>query len=179
MSGLRTEGEDLGQDLFSIPLGYHGFGNANKSSQDFTIRMDRYKLQRERTVMNRFLNCPLGIIVISVLMFFVALATDVFWLGRLTGHAFPTTMPVPKEFYNAFALPDLVLSLFLYVGSFGLMKLKKFGFVSSLVAMGMWIFDSLLVLGITKLNQIKIVGPCLFFAVSATVYLWAKKDLFH
>ena len=121
---------------------------------------------------------PLGIIVVSVIMFFVALAIDIFWLARIIGKAFTPKMHVGPAVYNAFALPDIVLSIFLYIGAYGLLKLRKFGFVASLVGVGMWIFDSLVVLGITKLSQINIVGPSLFFAIFALVYLWIKRDLF-
>lgn len=121
---------------------------------------------------------PLGIIAISVIMFFVALATDIFWVARLIGKPFPSTMPVDQGVYNAFAAPDIILSLFLFVGAFGLIGLKKYGFAASLIGMGMWIFDSILVLGITKLSRINIVGPCLFFAGFSIVYLWTHKDLF-
>ena len=122
---------------------------------------------------------PLGVIAISVIMFFVAVATDIFWLARLIGKAFPPTMPVETNVYNAFALPDIVLSLFLYIGAFGLLRLRKYGFVAAMVGMGMWIFDSLLVLGITKLSRINIVGPCLFFALFTLGYLWIKRELFE
>ena len=122
---------------------------------------------------------PLGVIVISVIMFFVAVATDIFWLARLIGKAFPPTMPVDVDVYDAFALPDIVLSLFLYLGAFGLLRLRKYGFVAAMVGMGMWIFDSLLVLGLTKLSRINIVGPCLFFALFTLGYLWIKRELFE
>lgn len=121
---------------------------------------------------------PLGILIIVVIMFFVALATDIFWLARLIGRAFPPSLPVDPSVYDAFALPDLVMSVFLYVGAFGLLKLRKYGFVVTLVGMGMWFFDSLLVLAITKLSQINIIGPSLFFAIFTVVYLWNRKKLF-
>jgi len=121
---------------------------------------------------------PLGIIIISVVMFFVALATDIFWLARITGKAFTPTMPVEPKVYNAFAAPDIILSIFLYVGAYGLLKLRKYGFATVMVAMGMWIFDSLLVLSITKLSRINIIGPSLFFAFFTLVYLWIKRELF-
>lgn len=121
---------------------------------------------------------PLGIIVISVVMFFVAVATDIFWLARIVGKAFPSTMPVEPRIYNAFAVPDMVLSLFLYVGAYGLLKMRKYGFAAAMVAMGMWIFDSLLVLSITGQSRINIIGPSLFFAFFSLGYLWVKKDLF-
>ena len=121
---------------------------------------------------------PLGILIIAVIMFFVALATDIFWLARLIGKAFPPSLPVDPLVYDAFALPDLVMSVFLYVGAFGLLRLRKYGFVATLVGMGMWIFDSLLVLAITRLSRINIIGPSLFFASFAVVYLWNKKKLF-
>lgn len=122
---------------------------------------------------------PLGVIVIAVIMFFVALATDIFWLARIIGKAFPPSMPVEPNIYNAFALPDIILSLFLYVGAFGLLQLRKYGFVAALVGMGMWIFDSLLVLAITKLSRINIIGPSLFFALFTLGYLWIRRELFE
>jgi len=121
---------------------------------------------------------PLGLIVISVVMFFAAFAIDIFWLARLLGKAFPSTMPVEPAVYNAMAAPDIVLSVFLYVGAFGLIKLKKYGFMASLVAMGMWLFDLLFVLAITKTIKLNIVVFSLFFAVFTVVYLWKKRGLF-
>lgn len=121
---------------------------------------------------------PLGLIVISVVMFFAAVATDIFWLARLLGKAFPPTIPVDPDVYNAMAAPDIILSIFLYVGAFGLIKLKKYGFMASLVAMGMWLFDSLFVLGITKSIKLNIVVLSLFFALFTIVYLWVKKEIF-
>jgi len=121
---------------------------------------------------------PLGVIVISVVIFFVAIATDIFWLAKFVGKAFPSTMPVAPAVYNAFAAPDIILSLFLFVGAFGLIKLRKYGLMASLVAMGMWLFDSLLVLAITKSTKLNIIVPSLFFAFFTIVYLWIKKELF-
>jgi len=118
------------------------------------------------------------VIVISVVIFFVAIATDIFWLAKFVGKAFPSTMPVAPAVYNAFAAPDIILSLFLFVGAFGLIKLKKYGLMASLVAMGMWLFDSLLVLAITKSTKLNIIVPSLFFAFFTIVYLWIKKELF-
>jgi hypothetical protein len=120
---------------------------------------------------------PLGIIVISVVMFFVAIATDIFWVAKIVGRPFPKTMPVSLTVYNAFIVPDLLMSVFLYIGAIGLMRLRKFGLVFSLVAMGMWIFDSLLVLGITKLSRIDIVGFSLVSATFTVAYLLHKKDI--
>ncbi|MDH7513730.1 MAG: hypothetical protein QHH14_12360 [Clostridiales bacterium] len=121
----------------------------------------------------------LGIIAISVIMFFVALATNIFWVGRLAFEAFPSTMPVEDRVYNAFAAPDIILSIFLYIGAWGLLRLRKFGFIASYVAMGMWLFDSVLVLGITGLTRISIIGPILFFVVFTLVYLWNRRDIFQ
>lgn len=117
---------------------------------------------------------PLGVISISVIMFFVALATDIFWVGKLAFGAFPSTMPVDDRVYNAFAAPDIILSIFLYIGAYGLLRLRKFGFVAAYVGMGMWLFDSVLVLGITGLSRISIIGPSLFFVVFALIYLCNK-----
>jgi len=120
----------------------------------------------------------LGVIAISVIMFFVALATDIFWLGRWVTGAFPSTMPIDDRVYSAFAAPDLILSLFLYAGALGLLKLRKWGFLAAYIAMGMWLFDSTLVLGITKLSRINIIGPSLFFVAFTVIYLWTRRNLF-
>jgi len=116
----------------------------------------------------------LGLIVISVLMFFAALATDVFWLAKLIGKPFPQTVPVEPLVHDAFAVPDLVLSILLYIGAFGLILQKKYGFVVSWVAMGMWIFDALLVLKIMKFANVGFIGLSLVFAVFSVAYLWRK-----
>lgn len=121
---------------------------------------------------------PLGIIAISVIIFFVALATDIFWVGRWVAGAFPSTMPIEDRVYNAFAAPDIILSIFLYLGAYGLLRLRKFGFVAAYIAMGMWLFDSVLVLGITGLSRISIIGPSLFFVFFTLIYVWIRRDLF-
>jgi len=121
---------------------------------------------------------PLGLIAIAVIMIFVALATDIFWLAKLVGRPFPETMPVSTVVYNSFAIPDVLMSILLYIGAIGLLKLRRWGLVFSLVAMGMWVFDSLLILGITRLSRINIVGPSLFFAVFSVAYLSIKKNIF-
>jgi len=121
---------------------------------------------------------PFGVIVIAVGMFFAALGTDIYWLLRLIGKPVAETLPVGPEVYKAFIYPDIVLSILMYTGVYGLLKLKKFGFVLTLLAMGMWFSDLLLIFGLTKLDRISFVGPCLFFILFAVGYLWTKKDLF-
>jgi hypothetical protein len=120
----------------------------------------------------------LGVVTIAVIMFFVAVATDIFWIGRLVAGKFPSTMAIEDRVYDAFGAPDLIMSILLYIGAYGLLKLKKFGFVASYLAMGMWLFDSFLVLAITKLSRINIIGPSLFFVFFTIIYLWKKKNLF-
>jgi hypothetical protein len=121
---------------------------------------------------------PLGFIVIAVIMIFVAVATDIFWVAKIVGRPFPETMPVTSAVYNAFAVPDILMSIFLYIGAIGILRLRKFGLVFSLVGMGMWLFDSFLVLGITKLSRIDIVGFSLVFASFTVGYLFYKKYMF-
>jgi hypothetical protein len=128
--------------------------------------------------MNEWKRVPLGLIIIVVVMFFVALGSSIFWLAKLVGRPFPETMPVSPVVYNAFAAPDIIMALLLCVGAVGLLKLRKWGLVIGLVALGMWLFDSLLIFGITKLDQINILGPSLFFALFAAAYLLIKRDLF-
>ncbi|MCP2519191.1 hypothetical protein NLC82_05925 [Candidatus Aminicenantes bacterium AC-335-A11] len=113
-------------------------------------------------------------ITISVIMIFVGLATDIFWIARLIGNAFPPSMPVPVEVYNAFAIPDIILSIFLYIGAYGLLTKKKSGYTFTMVSMGMWIFDSTLVMSITKGGRLDIIIPSLIFSVFTIFYLHIK-----
>ena len=112
----------------------------------------------------------LGIVIIAVVMILAAAATVVFWIGRAAG-AFPPSIDIPQRIYSAFGVPDLVLSLFLFFGAAGLLKIQSWGLYISLVGLGMWLFDSLLVLGITRLDRIDIIGPSLLFCVFAIAFL--------
>jgi hypothetical protein len=127
--------------------------------------------------MKNLKSISLGMVAISVIMFFAALATDIFWLAKLVGKPFPLAKPVEHLVYEAFAVPDLVSSILLYVGAYGLIMQKKFGFIISWVAMGMWIFDALLVLNVTKFTNINFIGPSLIFAIFSVVYLWRKSAI--
>jgi len=127
-------------------------------------------------IVDRF---PLGVVVIAVVMFFVALGTDAYWFLRFIGKPVAETLPVGPEIYKAFVYPDIVLSVLLYVGVFGLLRLRKFGFVAALLALGMWLSDLLLIFGLTKWDRISFVGPCMFFVVFSIGYLWTKKHLFQ
>jgi hypothetical protein len=109
-------------------------------------------------------------------MFFAAIATDIFWLARFVGRPFPQTIPVEPSVYKAFAAPDLVLSILLYVGAYGLIFQKKFGFIISWIAMGMWIFDALLVLNLMNFKSITFIGPSLVFIAFSITYLWRKSS---
>ena len=121
---------------------------------------------------------PFGVVAVAVVFFFVAVATDIFWLGRLAFGAFPSTMPVPEPVERAFVGPDVLLSVLLYIAAYGLLKLRRYGFMAAYVGMGMWMFDTLLVLGITRLTYLAFLGPGLVFVIFAVVYLWTRKDLF-
>lgn len=128
--------------------------------------------------MNKVTRMPVGVVFISVIMFFVGLATDIFWVGKLGFSSFRQTILVDPSVYNAFVVPDLVLSFTFFISAYGLLRLRTFGFFASLIAIGMWLFDLLLLLAITKLSHINIIGPSLFFIIFALVYLWRKKELF-
>jgi len=121
----------------------------------------------------------LGLVIMAVINLFVALMTISFWVGHLLAHRFPKTLPVPDNLYNAFAIPDLVLSVFLIIGSYGLLRFKKTGYVFSLIGIGMWLFDVCLVIGLTGLSRISIVVPSLLFCLWAIFYLWKKREIFQ
>jgi len=128
--------------------------------------------------MNEIKKFPMGLVPISVIMVFAGLATVVIWLRKFLAGPLPQKITLDPVVHNAFILPDFVLSILLFIGAYGLLKLKKFGFVISFLAMGMWLFDLLFVLGITKLKYISISGPSLIFALFVIVYLWIKRDFF-
>jgi hypothetical protein len=120
---------------------------------------------------------PFGLVAIAVVMIFAAAATDVYWLAKLLGRPFPRTLTVDPFVTDAFVVPDVVLSVLLYAGACGLILRKMSGFVISWVAMGMWIFDALLVLRLTRFAEIRFVGPSLAFAVFSAIYLWRKSRI--
>lgn len=122
---------------------------------------------------------PLSVVIIAMVMFFVALGTDAYWFLRLIGKPVVETLPVGPEVYRAFVYPDIVLSVLLYVGAFGLLRLRKFGFVTALLGLGMWLSDLLLIFGLTKWDRISFVAPCLLFIIFSIGYLWSKKHLFQ
>ena len=122
---------------------------------------------------------PLSVVIIAVVMFFVALGTDAYWFLRWIGKPVAETLPVGPEIYKAFVYPDIVLSVLLFVGAFGLLKLRKFGFFAAILALGMWFSDLLLIFGLTKWDRISFVGPCLLFVVFSIGYLWSKKHFFQ
>jgi hypothetical protein len=122
---------------------------------------------------------PLGIVIIAVVSFFVALGTASYWVLRWMGNPVAETLPVGPEVYKAFVYPDIVLSTLLVVGAFGLLKLRKYGFIAALLALGMWFSDLLLIFGLTKWDRFGFVGPCLFFILFSIGYLWSKKHLFQ
>jgi len=130
----------------------------------------------ERESIERF---PLGVVVIAVVMFFVALGTASYWVLRWIGKPVAETLPVGPETYKAFVYPDIVLSVLLFVAAFGLLRLRRFGFFAALLALGMWFSDLLLIFGLTKWDRISFVGPCLFFVLFSIGYLWSKKSLFY
>jgi hypothetical protein len=122
---------------------------------------------------------PLSVVIIAMVMFFVALGTDAYWFLKLIGKPVAETLPVGPEVYRAFVYPDIVLSVLLYVGAFGLLRLRKFGFVTALLGLGMWLSDLLLIFGLTKWDRISFVAPCLLFVVFSIGYLGSKKHLFQ
>jgi len=113
-------------------------------------------------------------IAISIIMVFAGLATDFFWIARFIGKAFPPTLPVPVEIYDAFAIPDIILSIFLYIGAYGLLAQKKSGYTFTMISMGMWLFDVTLVLSITKGERLDIIIPSLIFFIFTVTYLYSK-----
>lgn len=122
---------------------------------------------------------PLGVVVIVVVLFFAGLGTVFYWILRWMGRPVAETLPVGPEIYRAFVYPDLVLSALLFVGAFGLLKLRKYGFVVALLGQGMWLSDLLLIIGLTGWERIGFVGPCLLFVIFSIGYLWQKRKLFQ
>jgi hypothetical protein len=121
----------------------------------------------------------LGLVIIAVINLFAAVMTISFWLGHLLSNRFPKTLPVPDNLYNAFALPDLILAVFLITASFGLLRFKKTGYVFALIGSGMWLFDSLLVTALTGFYKFAVVLPSLIYCLWSIFYLWKKREIFE
>jgi len=121
----------------------------------------------------------LGLVIIAVINLFGAVMTISFWLGHLLSNRFPKTLPVPDNLYNAFALPDLILAVFLITASFGLLRFKKTGYVFALIGSGMSLFDSLLVTALTGFYQLAVVLPSLIYCLWSIFYLWKKREIFE
>ncbi|MBP6909438.1 MAG: hypothetical protein KBC18_03320 [Candidatus Saccharicenans sp.] len=121
----------------------------------------------------------LGLVIIAVINLFAAVMTISFWLGHLLSNRFPKTLPVPDNLYHAFALPDLILAVFLITASFGLLRFKKTGYVFALIGSGMWLFDALLVTALTGFFKLAVVLPSLIFCIWSIFYLWKKREIFE
>lgn len=121
----------------------------------------------------------LGLVIIAVINLFIALMTIFFWVGHLLAHRFPKTLPVPDNLYNSFAIPDFVLAVFLIIGSYGLLRFSKTGYVFTLIGIGMWLFDVLLVAGLTGFFKMSLIVPSLLFCLWAIFYLWKKRQIFQ
>lgn len=120
----------------------------------------------------------LGLIVISVIMVFMAILTDIYWLASWIGRPFPRSIPLPEEVARAFALPDIVGSLLMYLGAYGLLRRRLWAIFITLVAIGMNFGSSLFFLSLTKARFLNILGPILIFVLFTSCYLWIRRDLF-
>jgi len=114
-----------------------------------------------------------------VVMFFAGFGTSLYWILRWSGRPVTETLPVGAEVYKAFVYPDLVLSALLFVGAFGLLKMRKYGFVIALLGLGMWLHDLLFIFGLTKWERIGFVGSCSLFVFFSIGYLWNNRKLFR
>jgi hypothetical protein len=121
---------------------------------------------------------PLGIVVIAVVMFFAALGTLTFRIGNHVFGVFERTLPVDPFVSDAFLFPDVLLSLLLIIGAILLIQLKKSGLFVALVALGMWLFDILVVLGLAGRGNIGFLGATLIFVAFSLYYLWNRRDIF-
>ncbi len=69
----------------------------------------------------------IGLIIIAVIMVFMALLTDIYWLAALIGRPFPRSIPLSSEVAQAFALPDIIGSLLMYASAYGLLRRRFWG----------------------------------------------------
>jgi hypothetical protein len=119
-----------------------------------------------------------GLVVIAVVMVFMAGLTDIYWVASWIGRPFPRSVPLEPEAARAFALPDIVGSLLMYMGAVGLLKRRTWGFYLTLIAMGMSLGSSLFFLSLTKTTFFNILGPTIFFTLFTLVYLWFQRRHF-
>lgn len=120
----------------------------------------------------------LGLIIIAVIMVFMALLTDIYWIAAWIGRPFPRSLPLEEKVANALALPDVVGSLLLYAGAYGLLRRRLWALYLTLVAMGMSLGSNLFFLSLTQTAFLNILGPTLFFILFTISYLWVRRALF-
>ncbi len=120
----------------------------------------------------------LGLVVIAVVMVFMAGLTDIYWVASWIGRPFPRSVPLEPEAAQAFALPDIIGSLLMYLGAVGLLRRRTWGFYLTLIAMGMSFGSSLFFLSLTKTAFLNILGPTIFFTLFTLIYLWLQRRLF-
>lgn len=120
----------------------------------------------------------IGLIIIAVIMVFMALLTDIYWLAALIGRPFPRSIPLSSEVAQAFALPDIIGSLLMYASAYGLLRRRFWGLFLALLALGMNLGSSLFFLSLTETAFLNILGPILIFILFSVIYLWRRRDLF-
>jgi len=120
----------------------------------------------------------LGLIIIAVIMVFMATLTDIYWLASWIGRPFPRSLPLPEEVARAFALPDIVGSLLMYLGAYGLLRRRLWAIFITLLAIGMNFGSSLFFLSLTRTSFLNILGPTLIFILYTSSYLWLRRGLF-
>ncbi len=120
----------------------------------------------------------LGLVVIAVIMVFMAGLTDIYWLASWLGRPFPRSVPLEPAAAQAFCLPDIIGSLLMYAGAYGLLRRRAWGFCLTLITLGMNFGSSLFFLSLTKKAFLNILGPSLIFIIFAVIYLWFRRHLF-
>ncbi len=120
----------------------------------------------------------LGLIIIAVIMVFMGLLTDIYWFAAFIGRPFPRSIPLDERVARAFALPDVLGTLFLYGGAYGLIRRRCWGVYLTLIALGMNLGSNLFFLSLTRTAFLNIIGPTLIFIFFAIIYLWLKRGLF-
>jgi len=120
----------------------------------------------------------LGLIIISVIMVFMAILTDIYWLASWIGRPFPRSIPLPEEVARAFALPDVIGSFLMYLGAYGLLRRRLWAIFITLVAIGMNFGSSLFFLSLTRTSFLNILGPIFIFILFTSCYLWIRLDVF-
>lgn len=124
---------------------------------------------------------PKGIWVISAIILILGLAMMGYWIAYVKQGMSLEGVPLASEILTA---------LTALVAAYGLYRMKRWGYVASLLVAGMWVYAGVSGIGLVATKGLEFSSPIgamsdlvvfillLFFCCFLIGYLWRREDLF-